>query len=127
MNYRHGGVADWPAISGMLSTSDYYDPTDVSQLGGRWLVAEHSNQLVGCVWVFSDGHNAYIDYLYVTPRFRKTVVPAKLVAHLHQLLKNTGVKRAYGVIRSDNADAKRLMEGFGTLTDDGYTLAFKEL
>lgn len=127
MIYRLGGVADWPAISGLISHGDYYQPTNAATLGGQWLVAEKDNQIVGTVWVFHDTINAYVDYLYVIPRYRKTRVPARLLANLHQHLQALGVRRVYSNIREDNQDAKRLVEGFGMLAQDGYALGYKEL
>lgn len=127
MIYRLGGVADWPAISGLLSHSDYYGPTNAAEVGGRWLVAEHDGQIVGTVWAFIDTINAYVDYLYVAPRYRKTPVPAKLLANMHEYLSNLGVKRVYSNVRDDNQDAKRLVEGFGMQLESGYALGYKEI
>ena len=127
MTYREGRVSDMPAITKMLGESNYYLPTNAAEIGGRWVVAEHDNEIVGFIWAFAAGVQAYVDYWYVHPRWRKTRVPARLVAIMQANLQAAGTRFVRGVMRSENLDATRLAAGFGVALDHGYALAYKEL
>lgn len=127
MIYRVGRVEDLPQITSMLCISGYYAPMNAADMGGVWVVAEHNEQIVGCIWAFSDGRNAFVDYFYVKPPFRGGKTPARLLSLMEWRLRQSGVRSVRTTIKSDNLDALRLVQAVGVWTDRGYSLGYKEL
>jgi RimJ/RimL family protein N-acetyltransferase len=127
MVYREGTPADYPAITELISTGDYYLPTNAAEIGGQWIVAEHDGQIIGTIWAFAAGPQAYVDYWYVRPEWRHGMVPAKLVMLMQAALQNHGVRFVRACILTNNQSAKRLLAALDMAVDDGYSMAYKEL
>lgn len=127
MEYRRGTTADWPAITQMIGDSGYYSPTNAAEIGGEWIVAVHDGKIVGCIWAFVGGVQAYVDYWYVEPKYQRSRVAARLMYSMHRMLQQSGVRFTRGVIRDDNHFAIRLATAFGVTVDYEYALAYKEL
>jgi len=127
MEYREGTIRDLPAITELICKGDYYQPMNAAQIGGQWIVAEFEGRIVGAVWWFEQPPCAYVDYLYVKPKWRGTPVGARLVANLITVLRSRGIHYVRGVVVKNNDDSIRLVEGFGALCDSDYVLAYKEI
>jgi len=128
VKYREGTSEDFGKISWLLTISNYYPATNAQRLGGNWIVAETDDgEIVGCIWAFAQAPNAYVDYWFVIPRFRKSKVPARLMVAMQHALGEAGVKYVRATVLADNVDATRMVEAIGMYTHDGYKLAYKAL
>ena len=127
ITYRPAVVTDLPAITSMLCMSEYHGVVDAARLGGHWYVAAKGDEVIGCIWAFTDGYNAFQDYLYVKPRFRNgrvaLVLGRQFEIYLHQL----GVRRILSTMKSENKNVIRLALASGHLVEEGYELGYKEL
>lgn len=129
MLYRSGKIEDTPAITKLISQGDYYLPTDAAAIGGHWVVAqtEDTGEIVGVVWYFAEPPQAHVDYYYVHPDYRNTMVAAKLLVRLQMEGKRIGVRFSRAMIRQGNEQAARMAIAMGMIVDPAYCLAVKEL
>ena len=129
MLYRSGKLEDLPEITKLVSQSNYYLPTDASAIGGQWVVAEteDTHEIVGVVWFFAQPPQAYVDYYYVHPDYRNTMVSAKLLIRLQMEGQKIGVRFVRSMIRQGNENAARMAMAMNMVVDPGYCLACKEL
>jgi len=129
MFYRSGTVEDTPAITKLISQSEYYLPTDAAAIGGHWVVAEteDTKEIIGVVWYFAEPPQAFIGYYYVRPKYRNTMVAAKLLIRLQMEGTRIGVRFSRALIRQGNEQAARMSAAMGMIVDPAYCLAYKEL
>lgn len=128
MKYRIGTWKDHAAIEACIDATQYYGPVNVSLLDGTFIVAEtNKNQIVGCVWTFHYGRNAFIDYLAVHPKYQHTGLGIKLLVHMRDLLRRRGVRFVRGCTLLDNVEMIRIWQTFGALVHSPYAIGFVDL
>lgn len=127
IEYRPATVEDLPQITKLICDSDTHGVIDASQVGGLWYVAARGDEVVGCIWCFTDGYNCFIDYVYVKPAFRNGRIALTLGRQFEIALRRLGVRRVYSTMRTDNQNIIRMALASGHAVDDGYELGYKEL
>lgn len=128
MRYRIGTWKDHAEIEDCINSTDYYSQVDVSLLDGTFIVAEDKDkQIVGCIWVFHFGRNAYIDFLSVRPALQHSGLGVKLIAKMRRLLKKRGVRFVRGCTILDNVEMVRIWQAFGASIHSPYAIAFVDL
>jgi GNAT superfamily N-acetyltransferase len=127
ITYRPGTPEDLPQITRMLCDSAYHGVIDASRLGGLWYVAAKGDTVVGCIWCFTDGYNAFWDYLYVRPEFRNGRIALILGRQFEIYLRRSGVRRVISTMKTENQNVIRMAVVSGHAVDTGYELGYKEL
>jgi hypothetical protein len=128
MIYREGTLEDFQQIESIVSGSGYYPPISAHELGGAWIIAEQEGNVVGCVWCFFSGPQAFVDYLCVAPHEGISKVAGQMLVVLERKLIASGVKYVRAVVKDGNSPAYRLTtRGMGAGVDPYYTYVFKEL
>lgn len=125
MNYRVATIVDYPAITELINSSEYYAPMAATDLDGPIIVAEHEGELKGCLWAMVCGRHAFLDYFVVQPSNGR--VAFMLMLAMEKLLQENGVRFVRGTIRSDNRPARRIAASMGGVLMSGYDLGYKRL
>jgi len=127
IEYRPGGTGDLPQITQMLADSEHHGIVDAATVGGLWYVATRGEEVIGCMWCFTDGYNAYWDYLYIKPAWRNGRIALRMGAGFEAWLKHAGVRRVLSTMHSSNTNVIRMAVVTGHAVDSGYELGYKEL
>lgn len=127
IEYRPATVEDLPQITNLICSSEHHGTIDAARIGGVWFVAAKGEDVIGCVWCFSDGYNAFWDYLYVKPEFRNGRIAYCLGRQFEIFLGHQGVRRVYSTMKTNNQNVIRMAMAAGHIVDRGYELGYKEL
>jgi hypothetical protein len=127
ITYRPGTVLDFPVIAQMIADSEHHGVIEPSRLGGVWYVAAKGDEVIGCVWCFTDGYNAFWDYLYLKPAFRNGRIALILGRQFEMHLRRAGVRRIISTMKTENQNVIRMAIASGHAVDTGYELGYKEL
>ena len=128
MRYRIGTWRDHSDIEDCIASTGYYGPVNASLLDGTFVVAEDSKgQIVGCVWTFHYGRNAYIDFLSVRPSYQHKGLGVRLLARIRSLLKKRGVRFVRGCTILSNIETLRIWQAYGAAIHSPYAIGFVDL
>jgi GNAT superfamily N-acetyltransferase len=127
IEYRPAAIGDLPQITNLICSSEEHGIIDASAIRGAWFVAAQGDKVVGCIWCFSDGYNAFWDYLYIRPEFRNGRIALVLGRQFENFLRTHGVRRIISTMKTDNKNVIRMALASGHAVDRGYELGYKEL
>ncbi len=83
--------------------------------------------MIGCEWAFTDGYNAYLDYVYVKPEWRNGRIAFRMGRTFEAVLRAGGVRRVLATMHTRNQNIVRMAVASGYAVDSGYELGYKEL
>lgn len=127
MKYRIGTWKDHAEIEDCINSTGYYGEVDASLLDGTFIVAEDESGIVGCVWTFHYGRNAFIDYLAVRPEIQHKGLGVRLLARMRALLKKRGVRFVRGWTLLTHVEMIRIWQAFGAAIHSPYAVGFVDL
>jgi ribosomal protein S18 acetylase RimI-like enzyme len=88
----------------------------------NFLVGELNGQLVATCMVGYDGHRGWINYLAVSPAFRRRGFAAQMMLRAEERLKNLGCPKINLQIRATNAAVIRFYKSIGFKSDEVVSL-----
>ena len=128
MEYRLAMVKDLPGITECIASTGYYGPVDASTLDGPIVVAVNKyGGIAACIWILLHKRHAYLDFLAVNPVYKHEGIGVKLLLLALQTCKKVGARYIRSSIRSDNKETIRIARAMGAITDDEYSLVFRDL
>lgn len=101
-----------------INDSTYYGNIERTAFNGTlcYGMYDEDASLVAGVMLLIMGRHAYLDYLYVLPRWKNQGFAVKLLDTVRQLLRTQGVRYVYTCISGENEAAGKLAaRHFGTL------------
>lgn len=110
---------DFNAIDSYINDKNIFSLVKSKSIGGTWLIAT-DGPVRGCVWFFTDGVNAYIDYF--VSDYAKTAY--NLFVLLMAMLKTAGVSRIMGNISSTNWKVQKMAFRLGFAVEGDYKLIY---
>jgi len=87
-----------------------------------FLVAEDAGAIIGTVMAGYEGHRGWINYLAVSPDYRRGGVGRQLMTAAERLLIETGCPKINLQVRSSNAEVIAFYRAIGFAVDDVVSL-----
>lgn len=120
-------VGLWKACDLVVPHNDAQrDITRKLRVNPEWfLLALSEGQVVGSCMVGYEGHRGWINYLAVTPAFRRRGLATHLMREAERLLHGAGCPKINLQVRSGNRDVIAFYQSLGYLQDDVTSLGLR--
>ena len=83
-----------------------------------FLVGEHKGKIIATCMVGYEGHRGWINYLAVSPRYRRQGFATRMMQKAEKILQNAGCPKINLQIRTSNMDVMKFYESIGFMKDD---------
>lgn len=89
------------------------------KVNSEWfLVGETEGRIIATCMVGYEGHRGWINYLAVSPQYRRQGIAARLMQEAEQILRNAGCPKINLQIRTTNKDVIEFYKSAGFSKDD---------